>query len=433
MGLKVLVISHNCFSTFQNMGKALRETFIDFDNIELCQLYLYPSHPNIDVCSSYFRITDKDALKSIFKRNRCGTLIDKSNIKVSNSLYQDNKDVKIYKKYRTKKDIMILGREIIWKLSNWKNKELFRWIEDENPNVIFFAAGDAWFSYDISLYISRKYNIPIIPYVCDDYYLLERKTSSIIYKIHKYYLKRKMKDTFITAKSIVTICDKLSNEYNKLFNVKTHTFMTSTSLKIDHEYKDISTITSNKSLKISYLGNVGLKRWESLVDIGKALKNISKKYGMNYYIDLYSMEIDENITRNFIGENGIKFHGGIDGDKVPLIMKESDILLHVESFDEYYIDRVKYSVSTKISDSLASGTCIFAYGPKNVASIEHLLVNDAACVATDYNILEKRLEEILLSEHLRKTYVEKAKNLAEDRHDAMKNSKNLKVVLESIL
>lgn len=87
-----MVISHNCFSTFQSMGKTLAGLFGAFDKEDLCQLYLYPTYPNIDMCNSYFRITDSEVLESIFSREKCGKVIDKRKIKGENLLFEGKKN-----------------------------------------------------------------------------------------------------------------------------------------------------------------------------------------------------------------------------------------------------------------------------------------------------------------------------------------------------
>ena len=44
-------------------------------------------------------------------------------------------------------------------------------------------------------------------------------------------------------------------------------------------------------------------------------------------------------------------------------------------------ERVRYSLSTKIADSIASGTCLLAYGPAEAASMDYLIRNEAAFTA----------------------------------------------------
>lgn len=45
--MKVLLISHNSISTYQNMGKTFLSLFNCFQKEELCQLYIYPSKNSI--------------------------------------------------------------------------------------------------------------------------------------------------------------------------------------------------------------------------------------------------------------------------------------------------------------------------------------------------------------------------------------------------
>lgn len=427
MRTKVLVISHNSFSTFQSMGKALTGLFGAFDKEDLCQLYLYPSYPNIDVCNSYFRITDLEVLKSLFNSRKCGKIIEKKVIKENNLLFDDKIQKSTYKIGRKKKPYMMIARDLIWKFGKWNTDELLSWIKNENPDVVFYASGDSCFSYDVALNISKVLNIPLITYVCDDYYILKKETISPLYWIQRSLLRHKMRKVFNSSEFLVTICDKLSDEYQKLFNKKIVTFMTSSS------FETVKENVKEECYGICYLGNVSLNRWESLVEIGQALQRISDKTGEAYYIDLYSMETDKDILKNFTMANGIYFHGGVSGSQVQEIMRKSKILIHTESMKQFYTDRVRYSVSTKIADSLASGTCIFAYGPEDVASIEYLAENKAACVVTRPEKLESALEELINNYDLQMSYVKNALVLASKRHNSGKDSRVLQKMIVELL
>ena len=70
--MKVLIISHTCFSTYNNMGKTFCALFSQFASEELCQLYIYPSYPDVDICRSYYRVTDKEILGSYFRLHAPG-------------------------------------------------------------------------------------------------------------------------------------------------------------------------------------------------------------------------------------------------------------------------------------------------------------------------------------------------------------------------
>ena len=91
-------------------------------------------------------------------------------------------------------------------------------------------------------------------------------------------------------------------------------------------------------------------------------------------------------------------------------------VIHTESFDSTMQKRVRYSVSTKIADSLASGTPILAYGPEEVASISYLRGNDAAFCATDLSELKDVLIELVSNEEKRKNVLLNSYKLAQNNH-----------------
>ena len=63
--MKVLLLSHNPVTTYNNMGKTFLSLFSAFRPEELCQLFLYPAVPDTACCGSYYRFTDREALHSI--------------------------------------------------------------------------------------------------------------------------------------------------------------------------------------------------------------------------------------------------------------------------------------------------------------------------------------------------------------------------------
>ena len=60
--MKVLLLSHNPVTTYNNMGKTFLSLFSAFRPEELCQLFLYPAVPDTACCGSYYRFTDREAL-----------------------------------------------------------------------------------------------------------------------------------------------------------------------------------------------------------------------------------------------------------------------------------------------------------------------------------------------------------------------------------
>ena len=70
--LRVLVVSHNVFSRENNMGRSLAGLLSGWDPDALSQLYFCPEQPSLPLCRRYFRVTDLDALRSLWRRRGQG-------------------------------------------------------------------------------------------------------------------------------------------------------------------------------------------------------------------------------------------------------------------------------------------------------------------------------------------------------------------------
>ena len=87
----------------------------------------------------------------------------------------------------------------------------------------------------------------------------------------------------------------------------------------------------------------------------------------------------------------------------------------VESSDPQYIEKTKYSFSTKIPEYLSVGRLILAVGPQNVSSISYL--EDCAICESNFDNLEQTINDIISSRARREEYAEKALKKYEDKHN----------------
>jgi hypothetical protein len=61
------------------MGKTLSSYFDGWDVNEIAQLYVHSEVPTSDACHNYYRITDKEMIKSVFTR-KSGTAFTERDI-----------------------------------------------------------------------------------------------------------------------------------------------------------------------------------------------------------------------------------------------------------------------------------------------------------------------------------------------------------------
>lgn len=419
---KILVISHNAFSSSNNMGKTLAALFNVFKESEVAQLYFYSYNPDVNCCSSWYQMTDFDAIKSVINRKKCGKVrsID-SNYDVRNNSFKD----KVYKYGKNHSTLKLLIRDFIWKIGNWKTKDLHDWVESINPSCIFFAPGYSMFAYDVALYISNRYNIPIATYFCDDYYNEKIKTLSPFYWFRRLLFRRKVAELVRRSKELIFISKSMEVEYKRIFDKQGHTIMTPFSNCIN-SIKEIK-----KPIVISYIGNVLLGRWKVLAKIAQAINNINSKE-TRIIFEVYSGNANAKIIDS-LTINGVNYYKGtLSPLEVTNKIMESDVLLHVESFEKEFIAKTRHSISTKIAESLASGRAILGIGPRGIASIDYLMENNAAYIIDNESDIEKKLVEYFINNEIDDEIISNAKKLAKKNHSIKLNSGKLKFLLENI-
>lgn len=422
---RVLVISHNMFGFGNNMGRTLNAMFQGWDINNIAQLCFQSEKDVGDVCRNFYRITDTDVLRSIVKGTRCGRRMDVEQEAENLGTGRGHNKIllKFYDYARKRVPIVYLMRSLLWRTDKWHTEALDEWIDEFAPEIIFFASGDYAFAYDIAYEIASTRNIPIMTYCCDDHYLHEPKRRSLLARHNKKRFMKSVQKVMDKTSVIATICEKMMKDYSAFFKKDAFALYTSTLYtKLDAE----------KENKISYIGHLSLDRDKEILRIAKALKNV---YVGNKpsYVDVYSRTDDEKILKNLTAENGVRFNGPLDSKEVTAEIAKSLAVIHVESLSSNDILDVRYSVSTKIADSLASGTPLLAVGPADIASIEYLRDNDAAFVVSDAGKLEETLIKLLTDEKERERITKNALLLAEKNHNYEKNTELLRNKMSEIV
>ena len=123
--------------------------------------------------------------------------------------------------------------------------------------------------------------------------------------------------------------------------------------------------------------------------------------------------------------NGIAFHGFADFSTVQEVIRNSLAVIHVEAFDDKCRQRTRLSLSTKIAESLASGTVLIAYGPLELASMQYLIKYNAAIVSDNIEDLSLKIQSFLLDKDNYEKISLNAKQLALKNHSLQEISKML--------
>ena len=212
------------------------------------------------------------------------------------------------------------------------------------------------------------------------------------------------------AAEILTVNEPMAEAYGKFFGRECGVLWTATNLADETPDTDPA-----EKQGITYLGGLELGRNRQLTDIADALRECAGP-GIPEALDVYSAETDPEILRPVKEHPAIRFHGAVPGDRVAGIIRKSRAVIHTESFDPVIREKVRYSLSTKIADSLAGGTCLLAYGPAEVASMDYLIRNEAAFAATSPEALREILPKVFTDGEAYRRIAGNAAALARKNH-----------------
>jgi len=396
---RILLIGSLPYSN-SNASRAFSTYFDNLSHYEMRQIFSSNKVPTKGHCSSFYRITDIDMVKSwlLFKKAK-GNIYYSNKIEVYDLSSKKSSKKRfinyIYKIGSRKSSIVYILRALLWSFNKWKSSNLNEWINEFKPNLIFLAFSDDLYLLNIAYEYSKEYNAPIITSIGDDYYFRKYSRLSIFMRYYTHIYQKKVDKFFSLVRSVIYIDDKIKNKYQSHFHTHGVTVRLTSSFK-PRKFMKIDLCNP----KITYIGNIRLGRNASLVMIAKELEKINSKYK----IDLYTNETDNFYLKPLRKCQNIDIHGSIAYEKVESILHNSDISLILESFEKKDVNFSRFSLSTKIADSLAAGVNLYAVGSIDCGAIEYLYKNKCAEVCTNPLEIANTLNEFLLDENKQYQY-----------------------------
>ena len=408
---RVLVVSHNVFSASGNMGKTMMHMLAGISPDNLAQLYFHQEIPTRSCCLRYFRITDSNVLHALFTRRAEYRVFEAADIdeSASQSRTDTGSLAKIYQFSRRRTPLIYFLRDLMWRLGKWNTPALLEWVQSFSPDVIFFAAGDYAFPYRIALRLSALLHIPIVMWCADDFYIEPLRHGPLLRRMQCRRLVKLAEKIVRRSGTVVTISDMMQRDYARLFQTPAET------VRISGKPNPYALPEESRS-GIVYAGNLGINRITPLVSLGRALKEAAIA-GFET-IHVYSGERNPAILQQLKEENGLTYCGRIPAQEVERVLGASKFIIFTEAFDRSSICRTKYSLSTKIAESLRSGACILAYGPDEIASIDYLKQHHSACILREAGELPGTVQRLCEAPEEYRAYTQSARSLAEQFHSA---------------
>lgn len=387
--MRILIGSINAWHNSNAIGNTLSNWFDSQENMVFSNLYSRSEMPSNKVCTDYYRITEVQMLKNIFSSEKIGShfTFDASKIKqeAPKSASNERSLINTIKKYNLK-PVYALS-QALWSNGKWVNQGFEKYIKDFNPDIFFSFATEPIILRKRMQTVKSLCNSKVVLFVADDVYsafkdsTLPRKKQVI--DDFKWCIKN--------ADLVYGASDELCEEYEEIF---------SRDFKLLCKGCDVKDVKekNNEVISLVYAGNLFYGRDKTLCELVNAIENVNSLDNKKMRLEIYTASpVSEESSKILNTDGASKIVGPKPYSEVVEKMHNADIVLHVESFEEDEIKKVRLSYSTKIIDCLQSGSCPLAIGPDGIASINYFKKVDGAITVTDTRCLTDILADLVKS------------------------------------
>lgn len=421
--MRILTLSLNAWNNTIATGNTFSNFFnnISSDD-EIANIYCRSEKIDNNLCHKYFRITETDIVKSIFRFKACGVSFSREEIPVvsigkQSILANDNTKGVVLRKKRPAS--LLFLREMIWSWGTWKNKKLKKFLKEVNPDVIYMHGHSNWYMHKLLWFCAEQTGAKVAFYSGDDVYAYHR--NGLLQKLFHWKMRKHFYKTFTKADVVFGGSSQLCEEYSKLFGRTIHPlYKTCNNLKVPTIKK--RTIP----LQAVYSGNLLYGRDQVLVEMVKQIQIINKEE-LKIQLHIYSGTPLSQEYSNVLNDGKSCFYEGVRPFKeIVAILDQCDFSVFAESYNPEAIKLTRLSFSTKIIDYLESDSAIIVVGPQNIASIDYLKKSGVCVSIPELSSCMEVLAPICNNPELINEFVLKKYKYAQTYHSNPKLLDNLR-------
>lgn len=397
--MKILILNTQSINHNNATGITLRSLFNSFDTGDLYEIYLQPCKQAADALSfrserlSPFSCPLRYVANKFMKGGAEGTASASTNKKKKVGL----KTVAA----------MLLDYEPVF-----ITPKLIKKIRAFAPDCIY-TLGSGIDTMKLVYRLSKKLGVPIVPHFMDNWSASHRFGPDL-FPMHLRSTQKWLRKLYSRANCGITISEKMADEYEKRWSKKHYALMNAVNV-------DDFRCTVDYGKKIStfvYAGGLHLNRYKSLLDIARAIEQCNKERDGDLSLQIYTDEKSRQLYGAMLSEYpSVKLNPYVDHGEIKNLYEKSDALIHIETFDEEYREFIRYSLSTKISEYLATGKPILLYAPEDIFVYEYLKANNAALTACSCDGVLDAVYKMTNDFNV-EFYSRQSMSLAEQKHDA---------------
>ncbi len=416
---RTVVISATPFASDTANGHLLKSLFCDWPKERLAQVY-FPvtktSVPDYTFCDDYRCISLTGKIDRI-KPPQGQPTSSRPSLAASATSFIKHR-IPIAHKLRPLVEAIRIAQPL--------TRMLARELADLRPDCVYALLGNCWMS-NIIPKACAEVGVPFYTHVTDDFVTsLYRDTlfGTALSRFSERAFQRVVNDSSGRA----AISPIMADEYQRKFGRQWDWYTTA----VDPDVYVSKPREPDGELRFVYTGGLGIGRWRTLRDVAAALARVGDRLGIQPWLDLYVSQNEVNQYRKALEATGVvRIREWIEFDQLPKVFHNSDVLLHVESFEDAMAAYTRHSFSTKLSQYMMAARCILAVGPEQSGSSRMVNRAKAGVLISSQSpeILDQAIESIFVDASLRQACAESGRDYAKRWFTASSNRERFRTAL----
>jgi glycosyltransferase involved in cell wall biosynthesis len=298
------------------------------------------------------------------------------------------------------------------------SEKLKEWILEFKPDFIYTQLSNREL-IDFTEKLSRLTGASLAIHIMDDW------PSTISRKgILKKYWTRKIDCEFRNlldkASVLMSISEGMSIAYKERYNKDFTPYHNPIEINQWTPFSKAEYTYDPENISILYAGRIGLGTSDSIIEIAKVIEQLCLEgYKISFLIQTTTS--NSPIISKLKKFSSVKINKEVQYSELPGIFSKADLLVMPIDFSKKGIQFLKYSMPTKASEYMISGTPILLYADKTISLVDHAKKYGWAYCVTSNSIetLKKSIINLLKDEELRRTLAKTAYNHALENYNAV--------------
>jgi glycosyltransferase involved in cell wall biosynthesis len=304
-------------------------------------------------------------------------------------------------------------------------KDYISWINNFNPDIIYSQLS----TLELVRLVNATMDIgdkPLAIHIMDDWPSTINRPGLFCIYWNKIY-NSEFHDLLRKASIRLCISDLMCTEYKRRYNYNFTYFHNPIDVGFWIRYSKNNWGISH-TFTVLYAGRIGKGTSSSVTDIANSLNLLSKE-GININFEIQTSSLSHKVIKKLKTYPNVIINSYLDYKDLPKKLSSVDLLVLPIDFDKNNLKFIKYSMPTKVSEYMITGTPILIYSPIDTALSEYAKQIQCFVVVNHKGDLIDSITQLYSNVELRQKMGQKARKIASYSHDKKIVTENFRKTL----